>query len=101
MRRKALLLTAGAALVAAVAVGVLLSRGSGDGPPAASAPAQARTVVVAETGVELPDSPFVALRDCLGRPRSCVNGTAGLVLAYGAISARPAGPPPPTVLPHT
>lgn len=53
-----------------------------------------RTVLVAAGGVALPQSPFYELRDCLGRPTTCVNGAKGIVLTYalaGAAPRRPAG----------
>jgi hypothetical protein len=42
----------------------------------------ARTVVVADSARPLPRTAFFALRDCLGRPATCVNGAEGVVVAY-------------------
>ena len=44
--------------------------------------AQMRTLYVAKSGRALPQTIFVRPRDCLRRPRSCVNGLGGRELVY-------------------
>jgi len=41
-----------------------------------------RTVYVAKETRTLPNTSFVRTRDCIGRPRTCVNGVAGRDLVY-------------------
>jgi hypothetical protein len=41
-----------------------------------------RTVYVARSVRALPDTQFVRARDCIGRPRTCVNGVRGLELVF-------------------
>jgi hypothetical protein len=41
-----------------------------------------RTLYMAKPGQTLPQTAFVRTRDCLRRPRSCVNGTGGRELVY-------------------
>ncbi|HEU0304839.1 MAG TPA: hypothetical protein VFR32_09700 [Gaiellaceae bacterium] len=48
-----------------------------------------RTVLVAEGGAALPETRFYALRDCLGNPTTCVNGTEGIVLTYAVAGTAP------------
>jgi len=51
--------------------------------PALTEPAAGlRTVYVAKSTRSLPQTPFVRTRDCVRRPRSCVNGARGLELVY-------------------
>lgn len=57
-----------------------------------------RTLVVADPTGPLPRRPSLALRDCLGRPRTCVNGAQGIVLAYRVAGSLPAGAAGATVL---
>lgn len=47
-----------------------------------------RTVLVADSAKPLPKAPLVSFRDCIGRPTSCANGAAGVVLAY-SLKGRP------------
>lgn len=65
-----------AALVAVAAVAALGSH------PSAQSARPARTLVVATSARSLPATPFVRTRDCLRRPRACVNGTRGVELVY-------------------
>lgn len=64
----------------------------------ASSTSSLRTVIVADGAQPLPRTPFFALRDCLGRPRTCVNGAGGLVVAYGIVNGKPLGRSTATVL---
>ena len=52
----------------------------------ASLPVQAttpvRTLYVVRSSGSLPNTQFVRTRDCIGRPRTCVNGVGGLELVY-------------------
>ena len=41
-----------------------------------------RTVYIAKSVRSLPQTAFVRTRDCVRRPRSCVNGARGLELVY-------------------
>jgi hypothetical protein len=51
--------------------------------PALSQPtAPVRTVYIAKSGRTLPQTTFVRARDCLRRPRTCVNGIGGQELVY-------------------
>jgi hypothetical protein len=51
--------------------------------PALSQPsAPTRTLYVATQRQPLPQTPFVRARDCVRRPRSCVNGLGGRGLVY-------------------
>src|SRR5512141_2180664 len=56
------------------------------GPMASADPharaAQVRTVYIGTSTRALPNSAFVRLRDCVRRPRSCVNGIGGRELVY-------------------
>jgi hypothetical protein len=46
--------------------------------PALSQPsAPTRTLYIAKQRQPLPQTPFVRARDCVRRPRSCVNGIGG------------------------
>lgn len=50
-----------------------------------------RTLYVAKSVRSLPHTTFVRTRDCVRRPRACVNGVRGLELVYltrGELSAR-------------
>lgn len=67
--------------------------------PRAGAPL--RTLYVAEFARSVPQSPFVRTRDCVGRPRSCVNGVRGLELVYLIRGRMPAKPTTGTVLTDT
>jgi hypothetical protein len=71
-RRLLVVLGAGAA-VATVAVAPALTQ---------STSTRVRTVYIARSVHSLPQTPFVRTRDCLRRPRSCVNGVGGLELVY-------------------
>lgn len=44
--------------------------------------APTRTLYIAKSGRSLPQTTFVRTRDCLRRPRSCVNGLGGRELVY-------------------
>ena len=41
-----------------------------------------RTVYIAKAPRTLPDNAFVRTRDCISRPRTCVNGVSGRELVY-------------------
>jgi hypothetical protein len=51
-------------------------------PALTHAAAPMRTVYIAKSPRSLPQTTFVRTRDCLRRPRSCVNGARGLELVY-------------------
>ncbi len=88
MRRLSLVLA-----LAAVATAALLS-------PAASSGggARMRTVLVADSAKPLPRSPLASFRDCLGRPRTCANGAASVVIVYSLKGAPPGAMTQATVL---
>ena len=60
-----------------------------------------RTVYVAKSVVSLPHTPFVRTRDCVRRPRSCINGVDGLELVYLTKGKLPARATSATVLTDT
>ena len=84
-----LVLLAGAAIVAVA---------TAPAQPRVSSP---RTVFVAGAARPLPDTPFVRTRDCLNRPRACVNGVGGLELVYLTKGKMPRRPTTATVLTDT
>ncbi len=51
-------------------------------PALTQAAAPRRTVFIAKSPLSLPQTTFVRTRDCLRRPRPCVNGARGLELVY-------------------
>jgi hypothetical protein len=63
-----------------------------------AATAFGRTVLVAKGDQALPATAFFSLRDCLGNPTSCVNGTEGIVLTYEISGSAPKTPVAGTVL---
>lgn len=73
----------------------------------AAAPAQPRTnapprtLYLAKPGQTLPQTPFVRARDCLRRPRSCVNGIGGRELVYLTRGRAPANATTATVITDT
>ena len=67
--------------------------------PGTSAPL--RTLYVAGSARSVPQSPFVRARDCVRRPRSCVNGMRGLELVYLIKGGMPARATTGTVLTDT
>ena len=60
-----------------------------------------RTLYIAKPGQTLPQTTFVRTRDCLRRPRSCVNGDRGLELVYLMKGTRPAMATTATVVSDT
>jgi hypothetical protein len=64
---------------------------------AAAAPGQTqqnrplRTVYVANSVRSLPQTRFARTRDCVRRPRSCINGVGGLELVYLISGKMPTG----------
>ena len=60
-----------------------------------------RTVYVAGSLSSLPNTSFVRARDCIRRPRSCVNGIRGLELVYLTRGRMPARTTMATVLTDT
>jgi hypothetical protein len=60
-----------------------------------------RTVFVAGAARPVPDTSFVRTRDCLNRPRVCVNGVGGLELVYLTKGTMPRRPTTATVLTDT
>ncbi len=51
-------------------------------PAVTQATSPLRTVYIAKSARSLRQTSFVRTRDCLRRPRSCVNGARGLELVY-------------------
>jgi hypothetical protein len=51
-------------------------------PALTQAAAPPRTVYIAKDVRSLVQTPFVRTRDCVRRPRSCINGRGGLELVY-------------------
>lgn len=84
------LLAAGAALAAAAAA---------PAQPEQSQPR--RTLFVAQSLRSLPQTGFVRTRDCVRRPRTCVNGVRGLELVYLTKGALPTRATTATVLSDT
>lgn len=72
-------LAAGAAALAVAAIAATFLWPS---PSSGAATARMRTVLVADAAKPLPRVPLVQGRDCIGRPRACINGSAGVVLVY-------------------
>lgn len=70
-------------------------------PALTQATAQLRAVYVAKSVRSLPQTTFVRTRDCVRRPRSCVNGTRGLELVYLTRGKLPAKATPAVVLTDT
>ncbi len=73
------------ALALAVGAAVALWAGLGGsrhGSSTAPEERSPRLVLVADPGRSLPPGEAVASRDCLRRPRACVNGKGGIVLVY-------------------
>jgi hypothetical protein len=95
--RRLLFLTTGFLGAAGVVVGLALALP----PTTSSGRAPLRTLYVAESARSIPHSPFVRTRDCVGRPRSCVNGVRGLELVYLIKGRMPARPTTGTVLTDT
>ena len=60
-----------------------------------------RTLYIAKPGAPLPQTTFVRARDCLRRPRSCVNGIGGRELVYLTKGRLPARATTATVLTDT
>ncbi len=60
-----------------------------------------RTLYIAKSGASLPQTTFVRTRDCVRRPRSCVNGLGGLELVYLTKGKMPATPMTAKVLTDT
>jgi hypothetical protein len=44
--------------------------------------APARTLYIAKQRQPLPQTPFIRARDCVHRPRSCINGIGGREVVY-------------------
>jgi hypothetical protein len=60
----------------------MLAAGTAGAPAPSQASRPLRTVYIAKSVSTLPGTAFVRVRDCVRRPRSCVNGLAGLELVY-------------------
>jgi hypothetical protein len=60
-----------------------------------------RTVYIARSTRSLPKTPFIRTRDCVRRPRSCVNGVGGLELVYLTKGRMPTKATTATVLTDT
>lgn len=60
-----------------------------------------RTVYIARSTRSLPQTAFVRTRDCIRRPRSCVNGIGGLELVYVTNGKMPTRATTATVLTDT
>ncbi len=60
-----------------------------------------RTLYIAKPGQTLPQTTFVRTRDCLRRPRSCVNGIGGRELVYLTKGRMPARATTATVVTDT
>ena len=84
------MLGAGAALAALAAA-----------PALTQSTAPLRTLYVATSPRSLPQTAFVRTRDCLRRPRSCVNGAGGLELVYLTRGKLPAKATSATVITDT
>jgi len=70
--------------------------------PALSQPEPSvRTVYIAKSGRTLPQTTFVRARDCLRRPRTCVNGIGGRELVYLIKGRMPARATTGTILTDT
>ena len=63
-------------LLAVLSVGMLTATTAGAPPAQGSRPL--RTLYIAKSVASLPQTTFVGPRDCVRRPRSCVNGLEGL-----------------------
>jgi hypothetical protein len=70
-------------------------------PALSQASAPTRTLYIAKPRQTLPQTTFVRTRDCLRRPRSCVNGARGLELVYLTKGKRPATATTATVVSDT
>ena len=91
-RRKRLLGVLGAAAILATLVAA---------PALSQNSAPTRTLYIAKPGQTLPQTTFVRKRDCLRRPRSCVNGARGLELVYLTNGKSPAKATTATVVSDT
>ena len=60
-----------------------------------------RTLYIAKPGQTLPQTTFVGTRDCLRRPRTCVNGIGGRELVYLTKGRMPARATTATVVTDT
>jgi hypothetical protein len=92
IRPKLLLALVGAGMLAATMAGA---------PALTQANSPVRTLYVAKSVNTLPQTMFVRARDCVRRPRSCVNGVGGLELVYLAKGKLPATPMTAKVLTDT
>jgi hypothetical protein len=70
-------------------------------PALSQAGAPARTLYIAKSVRTLPQTPFVRARDCLRRPRTCVNGIGGRELVYLTKGRMPARATTATVVTDT
>jgi hypothetical protein len=70
-------------------------------PATLQATSPLRTVYVATSARSLPNTQFVSTRDCLRRPRACVNGVGGLELVYLVKGTLPSKVTTATVLTDT
>ena len=70
-------------------------------PALSQTSAPTRTLYIAKSGQTLPQTPFVRARDCLRRPRSCVNGIGGRELVYLTRGRTPARATMATVITDT
>jgi hypothetical protein len=61
---------------------LMLVAGTAGAPTPSQASRPLRTVYIAGSVSTLPRTALVRVRDCVRRPRTCVNGRAGLELVY-------------------
>jgi hypothetical protein len=88
-------------LFAGLAATVLSLAASASAPALTQAAAPPRTVYIAKDVRSLAQTPFVRTRDCVRRPRSCINGRGGLELVYLTKGKLPATPSTAKVLTDT
>jgi hypothetical protein len=70
-------------------------------PSLTQASSPRRTLYVAKSVNTLPQTTFVRARDCVRRPRTCINGLGGLELVYLTKGKLPATPTTAEVLTDT
>jgi hypothetical protein len=87
-------------LLALLGVGLLAATVAG-APALTQASSPRRTLYVAKSVNTLPRTTFVRARDCVRRPRTCVNGLGGLELVYLTKGKLPATPTTAKVLTDT
>ena len=70
-------------------------------PAALQAGTPMRTVYISKSARSLPQTTFARTRDCVRRPRTCVNGISGLELVFLTKGRPPTRPTTATVLTDT